>query len=275
MTYGRWGKQLTTQEISQRIEANFENGITSFDHADIYGDYTTEADFGNALKASKINRKDIQIISKCGIQLPSKKRQNLLKHYQYNADYIVVQAKQSITNLKCDYLDVFLLHRPSPLMQSDEIAKAVKQLQNEGLIKQFGVSNFSLAQIDYLSASVKIAYHQIQISLTHLDALESDHLYGLVQRQIQPMAWQPLGDIFKLSTDNRLKKVLAELGIKYSVTEAQLALLFLNKLPFDILPIIGTTSINRAKLLVETQQLNLERQDWFKLYEASRGFKVA
>lgn len=275
MNYGQWGKQLSTQQIAQRIETNLENGISSFDHADIYGDYTTEAEFGKAFKASKINRKDIQIISKCGLQLPSKKRQNQLKHYQYNADYIIAQAKQSIANLECDYLDVFLLHRPSPLMQSDEIAKAVEQLQSQGLIKQFGVSNFSLAQIDYLSTSVEICYNQIQISLTHLDAIESDHLYGLAQRQIQPMAWQPLGDVFKLSPDNRLKKVLAELGTKYSVTEAQLALIFLNKLPFDILPIIGTTSINRAKLLVETQQLDLERQDWFKLYEASRGFKVA
>lgn len=275
MTYGQWGKQLSTQQIAQRIEANLENGISSFDHADIYGDYTTEAEFGKALKASKINRKDIQIISKCGLQLPSKKRQNQLKHYQYNADYIIAQAKQSITNLKCDYLDVFLLHRPSPLMQSDEIAKAVEQLQSQGLIKQFGVSNFSLAQIDYLTASVNIAYNQIQISITHLEAIESDHLYGLAQRQIQPMAWQPLGDIFKLSPNARLNKTLTELSMKYSITEAQLALLFLNKLPFDILPIIGTTSINRAKLLVETQQLDLERQDWFKLYEASRGFEVA
>ncbi len=275
MTYGQWGKQLSTQQIAQRIETNLENGISSFDHADIYGDYTTEAEFGKAFKASKINRKDIQIISKCGLQLPSKKRQNQLKHYQYNADYIIAQAKQSIANLECDYLDVFLLHRPSPLMQSDEIAEAVEQLQSQGLIKQFGVSNFSLAQIDYLSASVEICYNQIQISITHLDAIESDHLYGLAQRQIQPMAWQPLGDIFKLSPNARLNKMLTELCMKYSITEAQLALLFLNKLPFDILPIIGTTSINRAKLLVDTQQLDLERQDWFKLYEASRGFEVA
>lgn len=275
MTYGKWGKQLTTQQIAERIESNLENGITSFDHADIYGDYTTEVDFGKGWKASKINRSDIQIISKCGLQLPSKKRENHLKHYQYDAEYIITQAKQSINNLRCEYLDVFLLHRPSPLMQKDEIAKAIDILKREGLIKTFGVSNFSLAQIDYLSTSVDIEYNQIQISLTHLDALENDHLYGLSQRQIQPMAWQPLGEIFKLESDHQLKRCLTELSSNYNITEAQLAIAFLKKLPFAILPVIGTTSIERARSSVEATQVDLELQDWFKLYEASRGHEVA
>lgn len=275
MTYGKWGKQLTTQHIAKRIESNLENGITTFDHADIYGDYTTEVDFGKALNASPVHRSDIQIISKCGLQLPSQQRGNHLKHYQYDAGYIVAQAQQSITNLQCDYLDVFLLHRPSPLMQKDEIAKAIDILKREGLIKTFGVSNFTLAQIDYLSPSVEILYNQIQISLTHLDALENDHLYGLSQRQIQPMAWHPLGELFNLESDHQLKTCLTELSSKYSLTEAQLALAFLKKLPFDILPVIGTTSIERAKSSIEATQVDLELQDWFKLYEASRGHEVA
>lgn len=275
MTYGKWGKQLTTQHIAQRIEANLENGITTFDHADIYGDYTTEADFGKGWKASKINRSEIQIISKCGLQLPSQERGNHLKHYQYDADYILAQAKQSISNLQCDYLDVFLLHRPSPLMQKDEIAKAVDLLKREGLIKTFGVSNFTLAQIDDLSTSVEILYNQIQISLTHLEALENDHLYGLSQRQIQPMAWQPLGELLQLKSDHQLKICLSDLSSKYNLTEAQLAIAFLKKLPFGILPVIGTTSIERARSSIKASQVNLELQDWFKLYEASRGYEVA
>ncbi|SDG37865.1 aldo/keto reductase [Psychroflexus sediminis] len=275
MTYGEWGKQLTTHDIAKRIESNVENGITSFDHADIYGGYTTEADFGKGLQASHIQRSDIQIISKCGLQLPSPERGNQLKHYQYDADYIVAQARQSISNLQCDYLDVFLLHRPSPLMQKDEIAKAISLLKSEGLIKAFGVSNFSLAQIDYLSSSVEILYNQIQISCTHLEALENDHLYGLSQRQIQPMAWQPLGEVFKLDSDHNLKICLSELSSKYNLNEAQLAIAFLNKLPFDILPVIGTTSVERSRLSMEATQVDLELQDWFRLYEASRGHEVA
>ena len=198
-----------------------------------------------------------------------------MKHYQYNADYIIAQAKQSIANLECDYLDVFLLHRPSPLMQSDEIAEAVEQLQSQGLIKQFGVSNFSLAQIDYLSASVEICYNQIQISITHLEAIESDHLYGLAQRRIQPMAWQPLGDIFKLGPQDQLEQCFQTLGLKYKISKAELAIAFLNQLPFEIIPVIGTTSVERGGLLTKATELELEQQDWFALYEASRGHEVA
>lgn len=275
MTYGKWGKQLTTRDIAERIEFNLENGITTFDHADIYGDYTTEADFGKGLKASQIQRGEIKIISKCGLQLPSQELENYLKYYQYDADYIIAQAKQSIKNLQCDYLDVFLLHRPSPLMQKDEIAKAIDTLKREGLIKTFGVSNFTTAQIDYLRSSVEISYNQIQISLTHLEALENDHLYDLSQRQIQPMAWQPLGEILKLQPDDKLKICLNELSLKYKLTEAQLAIAFLNKLPFDILPVIGTTSTDRVRLSAESTKVNLKLQDWFRLYEASRGHEVA
>ena len=275
MTYGAWGKQLNTKAIAQRIEALVESGITSFDHADIYGDYTTEAEFGKALKISAVDRADLQIISKCGLQLPSKERGNNLKHYQYDTDYIIAQAKQSIANLDCAYLDVFLLHRPSPLMQKDEIAKAIYSLKNEGLIKAFGVSNFSLSQIDYLRSSVDISYNQIQVSLTHLEALENDHLYGLSQRQIQPMAWQPLGDVLKLKDSHRLKACVQELASNYKLTEAQLAIAFLRKLPFDISPVLGTTSIDRANLALAAMEVELELQDWFKIYEASRGHEVA
>lgn len=275
MTYGAWGKQLSTKAIAQRIEALVQSGITSFDHADIYGDYTTEVEFGKALKISAVDRADLQIISKCGLQLPSKERGNNLKHYQYDTDYIIAQAKQSIANLDCEYLDVFLLHRPSPLMQKDEIAKAISSLKSEGLIKAFGVSNFSLSQIDYLRSSVDISYNQIQVSLTHLEALENDHLYGLSQRQIQPMAWQPLGDVLKLEDGQRLKACLQELASNYKLTEAQLAIAFLRKLPFDIRPVIGTTSTDRANLALAAMEVEIELQDWFKIYEASRGHEVA
>ena len=275
MTYGKWGKQLSTEVIAKHIESLVESGITTFDHADIYGDYTTEAEFGKALTVSAVDRADLQLISKCGLQLPSEKRNNHLKHYQYDADYIIAQAKQSIINLQCEYLDIFLLHRPSPLMQKDEIAEAIDYLKTQGLIKAFGVSNFTLAQIDYLSPVVKIEYNQIQISLTHLDALENDHLYGLSQRHIQPMAWQPLGELLQMRSDHPLKVCLEKLSSKYNLTEAQLAMSFLKTLPFGVIPITGTTSTDRAKMALKAVDVELDLQDWFKLYEASRGHEVA
>ena len=125
MTWGIWGRNCSTEEMTALMHLCLESGISTFDHADIYGGYTTEAAFGKAFSESKINRSDIQLISKCGIQMISENRNNTIKHYSYSKDYIIASAEQSLKNLQTDYLDLLLLHRPSPLMQADEIAQAV------------------------------------------------------------------------------------------------------------------------------------------------------
>jgi len=120
MTWGNWGKQLSSKDQSEMIEFCVENGNSTFDHADIYGDYTTERGFGKALEESEIKREEIQLISKCGIQYIGETRNNNTKHYNYSKDYIIWSAEESLKNLKTDYLDTFLLHRPSPLMYPNE-----------------------------------------------------------------------------------------------------------------------------------------------------------
>lgn len=116
MTWGVWGKNCSTQQMIELMNCCLENNITTFDHADIYGDYTTEAEFGKAFNESKIDRSTIQLISKCGIQMESDKRNNFVKHYDYATSYIIGSVEQSLRNLQTDYLDLLLLHRPSPLM---------------------------------------------------------------------------------------------------------------------------------------------------------------
>ena len=125
MTWGSWGKNLTKAEMSGLIDYCVENGITTFDHADIYGGYENEEAFGSAFFKSPIQREHVQLITKCGIQYVCKARDNKVKHYDYSKDYIVWSAERSLTKLKTDYLDLFLLHRPSPLMEPDEIAEAI------------------------------------------------------------------------------------------------------------------------------------------------------
>ena len=130
MSWGVWGKNLDTKTMVDLMQVCLESGITSFDHADIYGDYSTEAAFGEAFKISRINREKIQLISKCGIQMRSPGRTaNAIKHYEYSKAYIISSAEQSLKNLRTDYLDLLLLHRPSPLMEAEEIAGAVDQLK--------------------------------------------------------------------------------------------------------------------------------------------------
>jgi len=132
MTWGIWGNKLSKTEMITRINHCLENGITTFDHADIYGDYTTESDFGNAFAESNVDRSKLQLISKCGIQYIGETRHyNKVKHYNYTKDYIISSAENSLKNLKTEYLDLLLLHRPSPLMDAEIIAeeKRLKLLQ--------------------------------------------------------------------------------------------------------------------------------------------------
>ena len=129
MNWGIWGKNLNTTEMAQTIHLCLENNITTFDHADIYGGYTTEEHFGKAFRESSIARGKIQIISNCGIQL-TEVRNNKIKHYDYSKEYIIWSVENSLKNLQTDYLDVLLLHRPSPLIVADEIAEAISKLKS-------------------------------------------------------------------------------------------------------------------------------------------------
>jgi len=277
MTWGIWGKNLNDNQMIELINSCLDNQISSFDHADIYGDYTTEAAFGTAFAKSKIERDKIQHISKCGIQLLSESRRNTVKHYEYSKDYIIKSAEQSLKNLKTDYLDLLLLHRPSPLMQADEIAEAIFQLKKEDKILDFGVSNFSTTQTDLIETKTKVNYNQIQFSVSHLEAMLDGRLDHMQINRITPMAWNPLGTLF--SGDNeqskRIKKLADSLSTKYNVTVDVLLLSWILRHPAGILPVFGTTDKNRIANLRRALDVEIELQDWFALWEESQGKNVA
>jgi predicted oxidoreductase len=272
MTWGIWGENFNTQEMVKRIEENVDLGVTTFDHADIYGDYTTEEAFGEAFKESKISRDDIELISKCGIQLINENRGSYVKHYNYDASYIISQAERSLKHLQTDYLDLFLLHRPSPLMQTDEVLKALSKLKSSGKIKSFGVSNFTPQQIDYLSKEVEA--NQIQCSLTHYEPMEDDTLFYHQKNNIMTMAWSPLGGAHKIDELSEFKQALYEQSNKYKCTESQVVLAWLLKHPAKIHPVLGTSKTKRIEEALGAQKIELSLQDWFVLYEASRGKEV-
>lgn len=275
MTWGIWGKDLNTADMTKRIEANVELGVTSFDHADIYGNYTTEAAFGKALTHSSVHRNEIELITKCGIQLVHAGRGTRVKHYNYRASYIIQQAEQSLQNLQTDYLDVFLLHRPSPLMEVDEIKEAITKLQNEGKIKSFGVSNFTPAQIQYLTPELDIRSNQVECSLTHHQPLEDDTLFFHQEHNIVTMAWSPLGQGLNPDAPASLKSKLKSLAVKYDCSPAQLLIAWLLRHPARLYPVLGTTQTPRLREAVDSRDIDLDLQDWFILYEAARGEEVA
>ena len=276
MTWGSWGKQLSKKEMADLMHHCLSNNITTFDHADIYGGYTTEADFGKAFTDSGINRENIQLISKCGIQYLSENRTNKVKHYDYSKEYIIWSVEESLKNLETDYLDLLLLHRPSPLMVAEEIAEAITILKKDGKIRDFGVSNFTPSQMEMIGLRMDIDVNQIEFSLTQHSAMHDGTLDYLKTCGIKPMAWSPLGSVFKEDNEQtrRIHKQLGELMDKYNATEDQLLLAWIMKHPAGIHPVVGTTNKTRLKQAVEASKINLEVEDWFLILVASQGHKV-
>ena len=277
MNWGVWDKNLNTNEMNHLINLFFENGITSFDHADIYGGYTTEAAFGKALTESKVDRKNIQLITKCGIEHISENRpQNIVKHYNYSKDYIIWSAENSLKNLQTDYLDVFLLHRPSPLLQADEVAEAVEKLKSEGKILSFGVSNFTPFQTELLRQKTAISFNQIQFSATNHEAMLDGSLDYMQLHKITPMAWNPLGVVFRENTEQtqRLKLLFSKLVDKYHVGSDLILLAWILQHPANILPVAGTINVSRIQQLMKANSLVLDTQDWFAIWTESMGNKV-
>lgn len=276
MTWGSWGKNLNTSEMENLIQVCLENGLSSFDHADIYGGYTTESAFGSALKQSNIDREKLQLISKCGIQYQSEHRENRIKHYDYSKDYIIWSVETSLKNLRTDYLDLLLLHRPSPLMHAEEIAEAIHQLKTDGKILDFGVSNFTPSQTDLIQSAIKVNYNQIQFSATHLQPMLDGSLDYMQCQKIRPMAWNPLGSVFK-SEDIQAQRVLSiasSLAVKYETAPDLILLAWILKHPAGILPVCGTADPKRIKQLNKATEIDLELQDWFSIWVESTGNKV-
>ncbi len=273
MNWGTWGANYSKLEMCQLISESFDSGINSFDHADIYGGYTTEESFGDAFIDTGIKREDVFFISKCGIMYPSKKLPIKTKHYDYSEDHIIKSVNNSLKYLQTDYLDCLLLHRPSPLMDINIIANTVEVLIKSGKIKSFGVSNFTADQMDMFKGKVEILYNQINLSLTHLDHMFDGTLEYMQANKILPMAYSPLGSYFKEGS-NKIKKVVESLKDKYSCTDYQLLISWLLKHPSKVYPVIGTTKSDRIKKSMKSLKIEIELIDWFELLEASVGNRV-
>jgi predicted oxidoreductase len=280
MRWGKWGANFSTYDYETIINQCVENGITTFDHADIYGDYTTEADFGEAIKNKHALRSTIKLITKCGIQMVCDNRpHHQIKSYNTTKQHIIKSVEQSLKNFHTDYIDVFLIHRPNPLLHPKEVAEAISQLKNQGKVLQFGVSNFLPQQVETLKNYVEIIYNQIELSIVHLKPFTDGTLDNCLQNNIRPMAWSPLGGgILSEDEHPRFRIIFStahELAEKYHTGMNQILISFLLKHPTNILPVVGTTKMERLLQVKEASTIMLENEDWFKLWTASTGEDVA
>ena len=277
MSWGVWGKNFNTNEVQRMIQTTVDLGISSFDHADIYGGYTTESAFGTAFSKTGISRSSVQFISKCGIQLKTPNRSNELKYYDCSKAYIIASAEASLKHLQTDYLDVLLIHRPSPLMHPYEVTEAIERLKKEGKINYFGVSNFTPSQVDLIASEVAIAVNQIEFSAVQCQALFDGRLDQMLTQKITPMAWAPLGGIFSEETTPQKKRILDQLeslAAVYNATPDQLMLAWILHHPSGIHPVIGSTNLERIKAASNAVSIHLSTQDWFKILESSQGHEV-
>lgn len=280
MRWGKWGANFSTTEYRNMIEECIEMGICIFDHADIYGDYTTEEEFGDALKEDKTLRSKIKLITKCGIQMLTENRpHHTIKSYNTSKKHILQSVEQSLKNFGTNYIDVLLIHRPDPLMNPEEIAEAIQQLQQQGKIIEFGVSNFLPHQVNMLKKYVPIRYNQLEISVICLSPFINGILDNCIENNIVPMAWAPLGG--GLLTDDAhphfrsITHTASELALKYATGINEILLAFLHTHPAGIIPVIGTTKSSRLAQAKKASAIKLTREDWFSLLKAATGEDVA
>jgi predicted oxidoreductase len=263
----RW-QHLTTPEVATLIQTSLDSGITTFDHADIYGDHTIEALFGRSMSGSIRNK--IQLISKCGIKFPSDQRPGVyVKHYDTSAEHIIWSVENSLRNLKTDYLDLLLIHRPDPLLNPDVVASAFARLRESGKVLHVGVSNFTPSQFRLLQSAMSfpLVTNQIEISLSKTESVFNGDLDFLMERNIAPLAWSPLGG------GELLSKKIEFCGLEKTNT-SQLALAWLLTHPAKILPVIGTSKAERIIEAAKSTGVILNRQQWFSLMQQVSGVEV-
>lgn len=267
----------------QIIETAVENGITFFDHADIYGRGQSEIIFADALKETSIKREDIFIQSKCGIVIG--------KMYDLSKEHIIQSVEDSLKRLDTDYLDSLLLHRPDTLFEPDEIAEAFHWLETEGKVRHFGVSNFNSGQIELLKKSVEQPLHanQLQFGLMHTGMVDaglnvnrkesaSIDYDGMVLdysrlNDITIQAWSPYqgpnGVFIGDENLSGLNTKLEELAEKYGTTPTGLASTWILNHPANMQVIAGTMNPKRIEEIAKASEIKLSREDWYALYLAA------
>jgi len=281
----KWGqddKNLTDKQIEKLVNEAIDIGVTTFDHADIYGHFENEALMGKLLAHAPHLREKMELVSKTGIRMVSHNRpEHKVPSYDTSSQYIVQQAEQSLQNLHTDYLDLLLIHRPDPLMHPDELAEAFQQLHSSGKVRYFGVSNFTPSQFQMLHARFPLVTNQVQVSLLHTECLFDGTLDQALALGFHPMAWSPLGggSIFAAQPTEAVERIRR---VHTAWQEAkgtamgldQLLLAWLLKHPAGILPVLGTTKPERIQAAVAATALEMDRQDWFALLRAARGFDI-
>lgn len=268
---GAWRWNLQEQNVDRLIRQSLDVGMTTFDHADIYGDHGNEEIFGNVIRKSPSLLQRMEIVTKCGIKFQSSKRpSSWVKHYDTSKEHIIWSANNSLKMLNTDHIDLLLIHRPDPLLNPLEVADAFSSLKQSGKVLHFGVSNFTPMQFEMLQSYLPfpLVTNQLEISITHNEPLFDGSLDVLMKHRVSPMGWSPLGGGKLMDGD---QSELFKKASKYNASHAQMSLAWLLKHPSSIFPVIGTTKPERIVESAKAIDINLDLQDWFEMLKVAQG----
>ena len=283
LAYGMWrigdDSDTSPRHVQAKIEACLDQGITTIDQADIYGDYGAEALLGACLKQAPGLRSRIEIITKCDIVAPcGRYADRRVKYYDTSPAHILSSVDQSLAAMGIEVIDLLLIHRPDPMLDHHATGAALDGLIASGKVRAVGVSNFRPHDTALLQSGMKakIVANQIELSLTSHQALTNGDLAYIQERGILPMAWSPLGGgQLMTGAPSKLKETLDAFARQNDVDPSAVALAWLLAHPAGILPVLGTNRIERIRAAADAFRVRIDRQDWFELYTAALGREVA
>jgi predicted oxidoreductase len=282
IVYGMWrlgdDENTSPDHVRAKIDASLDQGITSFDQADIYGGYEAEEILGNALSGSALRNK-MEIVTKCDIIAPVGRYADArVKYYDTSRAHIMASVDHSLRLMGIDHIDLLLIHRPDPLMDHHETGAALDEVIASGKVRSVGVSNFRPYDWELLQSAMKnqLVTNQIELSvLAHDSFVNGDVAYH--QRIGTPlMAWSPLagGALFSGNHPD-VMSVLSNVASQNNVDETAVAIAWLLAHPSRILPVLGTNSLERIKGMSAALDVKMDRQTWYEIYTAALGREVA
>lgn len=284
LAYGVWrlseAADTSAPAIVARIQACLDQGITTFDHADIYGGYSCEALFGAALRAQPGLKARMEIVTKCDIMLLSDQRpDNRVKHYDTSSAHVQASVERSLQNIGVDAIDLLLIHRPDPLMDHHALGACLDGLIQSGKVRAAGVSNFMPWDLDLLQSAMKnrLLTNQIEIGLMQTRGFVDGQIAHAQRLGLPVMAWSPLGGgrLFgQEAAALRLRPALQRIAAAQGVDETAVAIAWLLHHPARIIPVLGTNDMQRIARMQDALRVTLDRQTWFELYSLANGVEV-
>jgi len=282
LVYGMWrvtdDADTSPAHVQAKVEACLDQGITTLDQADIYGDYGAEKVLGGALRTAPGLRDKVEIVTKCGIVAPIGKHSNArVKYYDTSAAHITASVEASLVNMATDRIDLLLIHRPDPLMDHLDTGATLDALVASGKVRAVGVSNFGFHDWNLLQSGMTtpLVTNQIEASVLNFAPFIDGEIAWMQERKIHPMAWSPLGGGRLFGKDGAaVRKVLDRISGDQGRDIAAVAVAWLLAHPAKLAPVLGTNTLERIRSISDAAKVQMDRQTWFEILTAAMGKKV-